>query len=75
MISLQNKANQFLWTTKCEEIFQNIKQLLMTTPMLRIADLDGNFVVCMDRRKKGLEGVLLQNDYGICYESQKLKEH
>ena len=29
----------------------------------------------MDARKEGLGGVLLQNYYVICYESQKLKEH
>ena len=29
----------------------------------------------MDVSKEGLGGVLLQNDYVICYESRKLKEH
>ena len=29
----------------------------------------------MDASKEGLRGVLLQNDYAICYESLKLKEH
>ena len=30
MMALQKKENKFLWTGKCEESFQNIKQLLMT---------------------------------------------
>ena len=47
----------------------------MTTPVLRIADPDGDFVVFMDARKEGLRGFLLQNYYAIYYESQKLKEH
>ena len=34
MTTLQKKGNKFLWNTKCEESFQNIKQLLMTTPIL-----------------------------------------
>ena len=59
----------------CEESFQKLKQLLMTTPVLGIVDPDGDFVVCMDARKEGLGGALLQNDHTICYESQKLKEH
>ena len=46
MTSLQKKESKFLWTIKCEEIFQNLKQLLMTVPVLQIADPDGNFVVC-----------------------------
>ena len=61
--------------TKCEEIFQKLKHLLTTAPILRIVDLDGDFIVSMDARKEGLRGVLLQNDYAICYELQKLKEH
>ena len=38
-------------------------------------DPDGDFIVCTDASKEGIEGVLLQNDHTICYESQKLKEH
>ena len=38
-------------------------------------DLYRDFVVFTDSSKEGLGGVLLQNDYTICYESQKLKEH
>ena len=34
MISLQKKENKLLWTTKCEEIFQKLKQLLATTPII-----------------------------------------
>ena len=32
MTDLQKKVNKFLWTDKCEESFQNLKQLLMTSP-------------------------------------------
>ena len=34
MTSLQKKVNKFLWMTKCEASFQNLKQLLNTTPIL-----------------------------------------
>ena len=47
----------------------------MTTLVLRIADLDGDFVVCIDAIKEGLCGILMQNDYAICYESRKFKKH
>ena len=47
----------------------------MITPVLNIADPDGDFVVCTDARKEGLRGFLLQNDHAVRYESQKLKEH
>ena len=75
MNALQKKENKFLWTTKWEEIFQMVKQLLMTAPILWIADPDGDFIVCMDASKERLGGVLLQKDHVICYESWNLKEH
>ena len=34
MITLQKKASNFLWIAKYEESFQNLKQLLMTAPVL-----------------------------------------
>ena len=74
MTTLKIKENKFLWTTKCEESFQKIKQFLMTAPILWMADPNGDFIVCIDASKEGLGGVLLQNDCAICYESRKLKE-
>ena len=56
--ALQKKENKFLWTTKCD-IFQKLTHLLMTTPIVRIVDPNGYFVVCMDGSKEGLKGVLL----------------
>ena len=47
----------------------------MTARVLRITNLDGDFVVCMDASKEGIGGVLLQNDHAIYYESRKLKKH
>ena len=47
----------------------------MTTPVLRIVDPDGDFIVCMDASKEGIGGVLLQNDHAIYYESWKLEEN
>ena len=57
--ALQKKENKFLWMTKCEESFQNLKKILTTAPILQIADPDGDFIVCTDARKEGLRGVLL----------------
>ena len=73
MTSLQKKERKFFWTTKCKEIFQNIKQLLTNAPILQIADPNGDFVVWKNVSKEGIGGVLMQNDCVIYYESQKLK--
>jgi hypothetical protein len=73
--SLQKKGTKFEWTAKCEESFQHLKELLTSAPILKVADPDEDFVVCIDACKEGLGGVLTQNGHVICYESRKLKEH
>jgi hypothetical protein len=72
---LQNKGIKFEWTTKCEDNFNLLKELLTSAPILKIADPNENFVVCTNACKEGLGGVLTQNGYVISYESRKLKEH
>ena len=65
---LQKKANKFLWMTKYDNKFQNLKQLLTIARLLQIADRNGDFVFYVDARKEGLSGVLMQIDYAIYYE-------
>jgi hypothetical protein len=73
--SLQKKGVKFEWTPKCEESFQQLKNILTSAPILKIADPDEDFVVCTDACKEGLGGVLSQKDHVVCFESRKLKEH
>jgi len=49
--------------------------LLTSAPILKIVDPDEDYVVCIDVYKEGIDGVLIQNELAICYESKKLKEH
>jgi hypothetical protein len=73
--ALQKKENKFQWTEECERGFQQLKQLLTSAPILRIAYLNEYFVVCTDACKQGPRRVLNHNGFVICYESTKLKEH
>ena len=43
--------------------------------LLNIVDPFKDFVVCTDTCNEGLGRVLLQENYGVAYESRKLKEH
>jgi ribonuclease HI len=52
-----------------------LKQLLTSAPILRITNLEEDFIICTDRSNEGLGGVLSQNGFVIFYESRKLKEH
>jgi hypothetical protein len=56
--SLQRKGKQFHWTEGCEESFQQLKQLLTSAPILRIADPNADFIVWTDACKEGIGGVL-----------------
>jgi hypothetical protein len=44
--SLQRKGVKFHWTKECEKSFQELKQLLTSAPIMRIADPNEDFVVC-----------------------------
>jgi hypothetical protein len=52
-----------------------LKDLLTSAPILKVAYLNEDFIVCIDACKEGLSGVLTQNDNKICYESINFKEH
>jgi hypothetical protein len=54
---------------------QQLKQLLTSAPMLRIADPNVDFLVCTNACKEGLGGDLSHIGFVIYYESRKLKEH
>ena len=71
---LQKKGTKFEWILRCEEIFQQLKNLLTSAPVLKFADREKYFVVCTDACGQGLGGVLMQYNHVICYESRKLKE-
>jgi len=73
--SLQKKGTKFNWTDKCQESFEKLKHLLTTTPILKIADPNKDFLLCTDASNEGLGGVLTQENCVIAYESRKLKQH
>ena len=49
---LQKKGMKFEWTQRCEESFQQLKNLLTSAPILKIANLerDGGVCLCMQSR-------------------------
>lgn len=52
-----------------------MNRFLNNTPILKIVDLEKDFIICIDSCTKGIIGVLMQDENIICYESRKLKEH
>ncbi|KAL0536747.1 hypothetical protein IC582_025707 [Cucumis melo] len=54
LTQLTRKGAPFLWSKACEDSFQNLKQKLVTTPVLTVPDGSGIFVIYSDASKKGL---------------------
>ena len=73
--SLQRKGTKFEWTDKFQNSFEQLKLKLTRTPILKIADPDKEFVVCIDACGEGLGGVFLQDNSVIAYKSRKIKKH
>ncbi|KAA0052387.1 ty3-gypsy retrotransposon protein [Cucumis melo var. makuwa] len=59
LTQLTRKGAPFVWSKACEDSFQNLKQKLVTAPILTIPDGSGSFVIYGDASKKGLGCVLM----------------
>jgi hypothetical protein len=64
-----------VWSPKCEANFQQLKYILTNAPILKIANLEKDLLVCIDAWKEGLDGVIMQEGKVICYELINLNEH
>jgi hypothetical protein len=49
--------------------------LLTITPILKVPNMDTDFLVCTDESNEGLGGVLMQDGRVIVYISRKLRRH
>jgi hypothetical protein len=75
MTQLLKKYKKFEWTPKCEESFQELKQRLVTAPILTMPDITKNFDVYCDASKLGLGCVLMQEGKVTTYLSRHLRPH
>jgi hypothetical protein len=72
---LQRKGVKYEWIDECDSAFRELKRLLTSAPILRVPDMEKDFMVCMDASKQGLGVVLMQDGGVIAYVSRKLKKH
>ncbi|KAL0561145.1 hypothetical protein IC582_001565 [Cucumis melo] len=75
LTQLTRKGAPFIWSKACEDSFQNLKQKLVTAPVLTVPDGSGSFVIYSDASKKGLGCVLMQQGKVVAYASRQLKSH
>jgi len=75
LTQLLRKDRQFDWTPDCEASFQELKQRLVSAPILTIPEGNEGHVVYSDASMQGLGCVLMQNRKLVAYASRQLKPH
>ncbi|KAM1242836.1 hypothetical protein ACFX2G_035146 [Malus domestica] len=75
LTKLTRKDIPFVWSSECEQSFQQLKYLLTHAPVLALPDDGGNFEIYSDASLNGLGCVLMQHDKVIAYASRQLKPH
>jgi hypothetical protein len=75
MTSLQEKGKEFKWDDKCQGSFDQLKERLMSPPVLVMPDLQKGFDIYCDACGQGLGCVLMQEGHVIAYASRQLRKH
>ncbi|KAA0051193.1 ty3-gypsy retrotransposon protein [Cucumis melo var. makuwa] len=75
LTQLTRKGTPFVWSPTCESSSQELKQKLVSAPVLTVPDGSGSFVIDSDASKKGLGCVLMQQGKVVPYASRQLKSH
>jgi len=61
LTQLNRKGQAYVWDSKCENSFLELKKRLTSAPVLILPNLKESFVVYCDASKIGLGGVLMHN--------------
>ena len=73
---MQKKSKKFKWTEEVEKAFKDIKELLISPPVLKAPTPDGLFHLESDTSREGVGGTLLQKQGNkwvvIGYHSKRL---
>ena len=75
LTQLTRKGQAYVWDSKCEKSFLELKKRLTSTPVLTLPNPKESSVVYCDASKMGLGGVLMQNRQVVAYASRQLKVH
>ncbi|XP_027364408.1 uncharacterized protein LOC113871518 [Abrus precatorius] len=75
LTTLTRKEQPLVWTSKCKDNFQELKNRLTSAPVLILPNFYKNFEVYCDASRQGLGCVLMQNKNVVAYASRQLKPH
>nr|GFB04818.1 hypothetical protein [Tanacetum cinerariifolium] len=75
LTKLMRKGKKFVWNEEREKSFEELKQRLVSAPVLTLMSGSGGFQIYSDASKKGLGCVLMQHGKVIAYASRLLKPY
>jgi hypothetical protein len=75
MIELLAKGKTFEWMPRHETVFQELKKILTTTPILTMCDMEKPFSIYCGASGQGLRCVLIQDGHVVAYASRQLRKH
>ncbi|KFD60559.1 hypothetical protein M514_27263 [Trichuris suis] len=71
--SLTQKDAPFVWSEKCQESFETLKEALSSEPILALPDCAVEFDLFTDASQHGLGAILEQRNHVIAYASRVLR--
>ena len=77
LTNLLGKRVKFQWDSSCQAAFENVKAILMNSPVLQAPNFEKAFKLQIDASDVGAGGVLIQEDesgidHPVCYFSKSL---
>ena len=75
LTKLTQKGEKYVWTAECADAFEELKNKLIFSPILKMSDGTGGMVIYSDALGRELGCVLMQHGHMICYASRQLKSH
>ena len=75
LTDLTKKYGNFIWDSRCEISFQELKKMLTIAPILTLPNRNDSFTIYTDVSREGLGYILMQNGNVIAFVSRKLKSH
>nr|GFB12422.1 putative reverse transcriptase domain-containing protein [Tanacetum cinerariifolium] len=74
LTKLMRKGEKFVWNEEREKSFEELKQRLVSAPVLTLPSGSGGFQIYSDASKKGLGCVLMQHGKVIAYALRQLAD-
>jgi hypothetical protein len=74
LTNLTKKSHPWVWTGRCQDAFELLKQKLTEAPLLCTPDESLPYEIVTDAYDLGLGGVLLQEGHPVAFESRKFND-